>query len=271
MENEKAIMTFDEFERDWKRRHKASLPRKTHVSSWGLIFGIVLWALIATGAALVSGAHSIPAILQTLPPVVVSPLREYLSLFGFTILELLIFAGAVYRRESRYALWALIISMIGALAANIGSSIYAVAVNGGDTLNLIVAFILAVIAPLAAFLAGEMVHLLRKRHDEAIAEANATYDKRLKELDTKLNKEYDKYCETSRSFMKSGEAETLHETSRNPVKPRVKLHEVARQIHENGDAELSANEMMAKYGISLGSTSKVREILKNGHSNGKVQ
>jgi predicted GIY-YIG superfamily endonuclease len=53
-----------------------------------------------------------------------------------------------------------------------------------------------------------------------------------------------------------------------PKKPRVKLHEVARQIHEAGDTDLSVDEMMRKYGISQGSTSKIRDILRQQHGKG---
>lgn len=271
-------MNFDEFERDLLKRNKGRRIRPPRVSSWGLIFGIFVWSVIAIGAALVSGAHSVPAILQTIPQVVTSPIREILSLFGFAIFELLIFAGAVYRHESRFATWGLILAMLGALSANIGSSVFAVTQNQGDGLNMAVAIILAIIAPTAAFLAGEMVHRLFVTHAAKLAEAFANYDESRLRLDRWINGEFTKYekqfevREPSRSdFMKSGEGETLHEISRNPVKPRVKIHEVAQRVYENGDANLSANEMMAKYDISLGSTAKIRAILKNQSGNQFIQ
>lgn len=263
-------MDYEQYEKDWFKRHKGSRLRPPRVSSWGLIGGILLWALIAVGAALVSGAHSVPAILQTIPAIVPSPFREGLSLFGFTIFELLIFAGAVYRRDNRYATFALVLAMVGALFANVGSSIVAVTQNHGDGLNYAVAFVLAIIAPLAAFLAGEMVHRLFEAHQEKLAEAFAKYDAERIALDKIVNRDFVKYekqfevHEPSRNdFTKSGEVENLRETSRSSVKPRVKIHEIAQQVHENGDANLSANEMMMKYNISLGSTAKIRAILKN--------
>lgn len=271
-------MDYEQFEKDWFKRHKGSRIRPPRVSSWGLIGGILLWALIAFGAALVSGAHSVPAILQTIPAVVPSPYREGLSLFGFTIFELLIFAGAVYRRDTRYATWGLLLAMVGALFANIGSSVVAVTQNHGDGLNYAVAIVLAVIAPSAAFLAGEMVHRLFAAHQDKLAEAFMKYDAQRIDLDKVINRDFMKYekqfevHEVSRNdFMKSGEAETLHETSRNPVKPRVKIHEVAKLVHENGDDNLSANDMMVKYNISLGSTTKIREMLKGQSGNQFIQ
>lgn len=271
-------MDYEQYEKDWFKRHKGSRIRPPRVSSWGLISGILLWALIAVGAALVSGAHSVPAILQTIPIVVPSPFREGLSLFGFTIFELLIFAGAVYRRGNRFAGAALLLAMIGALFANVGSSVVAVTQNHGDGLNYAVAIVLAIIAPLAAFLAGEMVHRLFQTHQDKLAEAFAKYDADRIALDKIVNRDFMKYekqfevHEISRSdFVKSGETETLREVSRNPVKTRVKIHEVARQVHENGDDNLSASDMMAKYNISLGSTTKIREMLKDQSGNQFIQ
>lgn len=263
-------MTYEDFEQDWLKRHKRSLPVKPRISSWALIGGILIWSIIAVGAALVSGAHSVPAIHQTIPSSVPDGLRSVLSLSGFTIFELLIFAGALYRRDSHFAKWGLLLSMIGALAANIGSSVFAVTENGGDWLNMTVGVVLAFIAPLAAFLAGEMVHRLYEQHKEKIGDAFAKYDAARADVDKQINRDYKAFM---KPFLKSTAFhETFHENSVNesvspkaPVK-RVKIHEIARQVHENGDVDLSTADMMAKYNISLGSTSKIREILKGGNS-----
>lgn len=187
------MMTFEDFERDWLRRHRGSMVTRPRLSSWGLLFGLMLWGIIAVGAALVSGAHSVPAILQTIPIIVPSPYRESLSLSGFTIFELLIFAGALYRRDNRYAAWGLYVALAGALAANIGSSIHAVQENQGDWLATTVAVILAVIAPLAAFLAGEMVHHQYEQHRKTIDKAQVDYEQKLKDRDAIINREYVKY------------------------------------------------------------------------------
>lgn len=51
-------------------------------------------------------------------------------------------------------------------------------------------------------------------------------------------------------------------------KPRVKLREVAQLVRDNNDGNLPAVELMQKYGISLGSTTKIRELVNS--SNGKA-
>lgn len=190
-------MTYEQFELDWMKRHRGSVVKRVRVSSWGLIFGLLLWGVIAIGAALVSGAHSVPAIFATIPALVPSPFRELLSLSGFSIFELLIFAGSMYRRDSRYAGWGLLISVAGALAANIGSSVHAVTENGGDLLSFVVALVLAFIAPLAAFLAGEMVHHLYERHAAMIEAANAITDQKRRDLDATINAQYARYLKAS--------------------------------------------------------------------------
>lgn len=183
-------MNYEEFERDWIKRHKASVPRLQRTSSLGITLGLILWAIIALGAAAVSGAHSVPAILKTIPQVVPSPHREFLSLSGFTIFELFIFAGAFYRKQSRYAAGGLILSFVGALAANVGSSVLAVEEHSGTSLDMIVSIVLACIAPSAAFLAGEMFSKILASHNEILEKAKNTYDEKRKNLDVIINREW---------------------------------------------------------------------------------
>lgn len=243
MENSNAqLLSYDEFEKDWIRRHKGSLVQKPKVSSLGLIAGIAIWGLSALGAALVSGAHSIPAILDTIPPVVPSPFKEILSLFGFTIFELLIFSGAVYRRDSRYALAALWTAMIGALAANIGSSIRT-ALIVGDALALIVAVVLAAIAPLAAFLAGEMVHRLFEKHKEQIGEATAVWNDWRKGLDATINREYRKY---ENQFKTQNKAR--HETSSlNSLNEQLPLREYSVNSANGYTKQMNSRRIIQKF------------------------
>lgn len=268
-------MTFEEFAKDWRQRHKGSIPRQQRISSWGLIAGIALWLFIATLAAIFSGTHTVPTAALTILKSIESPYREYLSLTVFAVLELAIFAGSLYRRGNHVALTIMVLAFIGALFANVGSSVFAVTENSGDVLIMITAIILAVLAPSVALGAGEMFHRLYQEHQAKIELANADYKARLKEQDAIINREFTKTVnaretarENSRTFTKSDEPQIVHETSRNPAKPRVKIHEVAKLIHENGDIKLSVNEMMEKYQISSGSTSKVRDILasQNGHT-----
>lgn len=232
-------MDFQTYERDWLKRHKGSIVRPPRISSWALIGGIFIWAVIALGAAVVSGAHSVPAILQTIPQIIVSPFREILSLFGFTIFELLIFAGALYRKQTGFATMGLLLSLVGALAANIGSSVFSVHENNGGGLDYAVAVILALIAPLAAFLAGEMVQRLFSQHHEQIALKNAEYDDRRRELDKVINREFTKY---EKAFI------PVHSVNSVNALPPAPIHSVNSVNGANGyTKQMNSRQIISEY------------------------
>lgn len=51
---------------------------------------------------------------------------------------------------------------------------------------------------------------------------------------------------------------------------RVNLREVAHRVHESGEEKMPADEMMRKYGISLGGTSKVRQLASTMNGNSEL-
>lgn len=273
MGDENSVMGFEEFERHWLRRHKGSMVYKPRISSWGLIFGIGLWTVIGTGAAVVSGAHSIPAILQTIPSEVV--IREYLSLFGFTIIELLIFAGALYRRDSRIAYWGLVLAMVGALAANIGSSIATVAHNGGDALSLVVAVVLALLPPLSALIAGEMVHLQFAKHKLAIDAANTEYEARRRDLDATINREYSKYVKQFEP-VKSASVDVNLRKLPSIDRPTPKMKKAIEWLEQHPEHLDTESRVLADMiGVSHTLANDARKVVKfglngNGNGNGHV-
>lgn len=64
---------------------------------------------------------------------------------------------------------------------------------------------------------------------------------------------------------------STHETvefnaNRHPFGKRKRIKELAREIAANGDVSLTTAEMKSKYGISNGSTAKVRELIRKGLS-----
>lgn len=65
--------------------------------------------------------------------------------------------------------------------------------------------------------------------------------------------------------------ETVHETVHEPRegRKRIDIRETAKTVYANGDGGLSTEDMMSKYGISQGSTSKIREYI--AAMNGAVQ
>lgn len=270
------LMKYDEFERDWKRKHRTSIPRFKRVSSASEFFWIMFWVLVAIGAAVFSAAHTIPAAEMTIFKDV--PNRSQLAVSVFVIVELVIFGAAAQRHEIKWLVYLLIGAILVALVGNISSSVRAVNENGGDILNQIGGVLLAIIAPVTALAAGEVLHIQLSKRSNKMDIARTAHEQANKEMEGKINQAYTRYQkelegkemirENSRNFTKPDEPIDVHESSRTVIKPRVKIHEIARTIHENGDSTLSVTEMMDKYGISQGSTSKVRDILKqqNGHS-----
>lgn len=263
------LQPYEEFERDWKKSHKADVPRRVRTSSAREFFWILFWLVVAAGAAIFSAAHTIPAAEMTILKDVVN--RSLLAITAFVIVELVIFGAAAMRRDIHWLSWLLAGAVFVALAGNISSSIRAVSENGGDWVNQAGGILLAIIAPLTALAAGEVLHLQLDKRNAKQEAANLEFDSKFKDMEAKIRSAYTKYEKSiSRNFMKSDEIGEFHETSvksHEAPKKRVKLHEVARAVHEAGDQGLTTTEMMEKYQISLGGTSKVREILTtNGFS-----
>lgn len=266
-------LDYEEYERDWKRRHKSSLPRKQKVSSLSALFWIGFWIIVALGAALFSAAHTIPAAELTLFSSLNN--RSTLANTAFIIVEAVIFGASAKRHEIRWLGWLLAAAMAVALVGNISSSVRAVAENGGDGLNQVAGVLLSVIAPFTALAAGEVLHVQLTHLSAKRREAEDDFQTRWKDIEARINAAWTKELkeaakrENSRKFMKSDALQAVHEVSRTPPKPRVKLHEVAKAVRENGDEGLSVGELMRKYDISQGSTTKIREILQSSNGNGR--
>ena len=150
-------LDYEQFEKDWKKRHKASLPRRMSVSSKSAIFWISFWLMVAAGAAIFSAAHTIPAAEMTLFESI--PYREWMAVTAFIIVELVVFGAAAKRHEIKWLIWLLICALLVAFIGNTSSSYQAVAENGGNWLNQVGGFLLSIIAPITALAAGEVLHI----------------------------------------------------------------------------------------------------------------
>lgn len=191
-------MDYEEHERDWKMRHKASIPRRKRVSSFQEIFWIGFWIVVATGAAIYSAAHTIPAAVMTIFMDV--PDRNRLALTVFVIVELVIFGAAAGRHEMKWLRWLLIGAVIVALIGNLGSSIRAVAENGGDILNQIVGIFIAVITPFTALAAGEALHIQWDKRNAKIQAEETRFQNDWREMDSKINRSFN---ELEKTFSKN--------------------------------------------------------------------
>jgi len=254
-------MDYSEFRKQYEEQHPASVPvLNEEVSIYPDWLERIVGAMFVC-ASLLSGVHTIPAVrggmnTQFWPALFV----DLVSITSFVAIELVFFvaAYALMRRFQWHVGLTLAIAFIVAMVANLQQNI--VAYQAGDPGTIIVAVTLGIGAPLIAFMAGKMFVDIHKARRFTGSEANKRYENEKVKWDKIILREFNKNG-TSRVFMKSHEAN----------KPRVKLHEIAREIHEKGDANLSTAEMMEKYGISEGSTTNVRKILKsNDYTNGRT-
>lgn len=183
-------MDYNEFEKNWLRRHKGSIPQRRRVSSASTWFWIAFWVLVAGGAAIFSAAHTIPAAELTILKDV--PFRADLAKSVFVIVELVIFGASAGRREIwwlKYLLWA---AVLVALVGNVSSSVSAVTENGGNLLNQFGGILLSIIAPTTALAAGEVLHIQLDKLSKRRAAADEEYQVKRKELDSVINREFTK-------------------------------------------------------------------------------
>lgn len=269
MENENRAMSFEEFERDWKRKHKTSIPRKTRVSSAREFFWIAFWLIVATGAAIFSAAHTIPAAELTILKDVAS--RSQLAITAFIIVELVIFGAAAGRREIRWLKWLLIGAVLVALAGNISSSIKAVYENGGDLINQFGGVLLAIIAPLTALAAGEVLHIQLDKRAAKQRASNDEFDVKFKDMEAKILQAYTKYERAWKTAHRPDQPSNL--IKNNQISPRNKpsprLKKALDWLEENPDKlDTPPRELEQEIGVSYGTIYSAQRQLKsvqNGH------
>lgn len=272
METEKQL-SFEEHKEDWLIKHPASIPVEETEDS-----PFPKWLRYATlmmflAAALLSAVHTIPVVYGGIPSnSIISPevrtMAANASIVAFE-LGILLSAFLMITKSSMGLAWLLLGTMFaGTIVANVQS----ISQTSGEGLgSSLVTLIFGGGIPIIALAAGKLFVNIYTTERTLKKRSKEQYREDMKTLDATINQAYVKYQkqhDPSRNFMKSDEAQQVHETSRSPVKPRVKIHEIAEIIFENGDGKMSANEMMDKYGISLGSTTKIREMLKDRNANG---
>ena len=153
-------MTYDDFRRDYSKKHPNSVPVKQDFHGNGL-GARLLWLAVFISAALISSVHTVPTILATIPTGGIIPLLvvNIAALSGFVAVELTIFASAMYKSRGRIAMMALALSLATAVVANIYSAVSTMTtgvVGGSNIFEVAVAAFVGLAAPLTAYVAGEM-------------------------------------------------------------------------------------------------------------------
>lgn len=276
MSEEKRLPTFEEYERDWKRKHRTSIPRKRRVSSIQEIFWIVFWVAVATAAAVFSAVHTIPAAEMTIFKNIDS--RAELARLVFMIVELVIFGATAGRYEIKWLVYLLGCALTVALAGNISSSIQAVGQNGGDVLNQLVGVLLAIIAPVTALAAGEVLHIQIVKLETKRSEAQDEYDAAMREMEakivrehTKLIKEFERESQAKQDTLLSQPSVSVRTTTRYSTQSSSESAAtiLARKMIEAGLVDASNAALKEHFGGMSDSTiSGARKIVREGASNG---
>lgn len=260
-------MEYSEFRQTYELQHPASVPRLTEeigiYPDWlEKVVGVMFVC-----ASLLSGIHTVPAVRGGMTsgfwP---QPIIDIVSMLSFVAIELVFFvaAYALMRKRQWHVLITLGAAFIVAMVANLKENI--MAYQAGDPGTIIVAVTLGIGAPLIAFMAGKLFVDIHRARRSVGVEARRNYELACIQWDKEINKAWEKEQKSGNTTRRatSREIHEISQTSREN-KPRVKLHEVAREIRENGHENMTTAEMMARYQISLGGTTKVRQLLQNGN------
>lgn len=270
-------LDFEQFEKDWKKRHKASLPRRKNVSSLSTIFWISFWIIVALGAAVFSGTHTLPTAEMTIKENV--PYRTQLALTAFVIVEFAVFGSAAGRHQIAWLKYLLAISLGVALIGNLSSSYTAVAYNGGGWLNQIAGVLLSIIAPVTAFAAGEVLHFQIDSLNARRKEADIEYQVAWKEVEAKINAAYTKLEKEGKAQSEAVKALDLIKNNiltekQARKKPSIRLQKAIDWFMENPDKlENPPRELEEAVGVSYGTIWKAQqhikeqELLKDGGEN----
>lgn len=275
---------YDSFRAQYEKQHPASVPvleRDVHeYPVWLQPVALVMFIAVS----IVSGAHTTSTVRQTLEAsLIANYLKDGIAFASFFGFELALFVSVFswLRSNARWVSYAstIVVFMVIVLAnvRDVGRSI-----GSDDWFTSVIVIGIGFGTPLVALLSGKLFVDVYRSNRGSSQRAREAYREALKQWDATIlrawnvsQKEIEKR-ENSQNFMNiheiSGTQEPIHEISRttpDEYKPRVKLHNIAKQVRENGDEHLSVNELMQKYDISQGSTTKVREILRssNGHLN----
>lgn len=265
----KQIESYEDFEQDWKKRHKASLPKKRKVSSFSTVFWVLFWILVAAGAAVFSGAHTIPSAELTILKKLAN--RTALASTAFVIVELVLFGSAAKRHEIAWLKWLMYCSLLVALIGNTSSSILAVTENGGNAFNQLAGVLLSFIAPVTALAAGEVLHIQLAALNLKQNEANEEYLGKWKDVEAKINAAYTKF-DRERNQSEAVKLVNFTEftgfTKRNRISPKMEIAIAWLKEHPE-HLETESRELANLIGVSHTLANGARKVVlasQNGHS-----
>lgn len=147
-----------------------------------------------------------------------------------------------------------------------------------NIMDVILGFMLAIAVPIMAFVSGDVLAILyitgdkaRKELVDAFNTIMTAYIEGRQRRWIAKKREFGISDKLSAARARLSAGESTHEPYMNVHEPtavhestherRVNLRELAIKVHEQGDGNLSAEDMMRKYKISRGGTTKVRTLV----------
>lgn len=192
-------MTYDEFRRDYSKKHPNSVPVKQDFHGNGL-GARLLWLAVFISAALISSVHTVPTILATIPTGGIIPLLvvNIAALSGFVAVELTIFASAMYKSRGRIATMALVLSLATAVVANIYSAVSTMTGGQSNWFEVLVAVFIGFAAPFTAYVAGEMFARMSEEDREEQQKIDRAYREDMQRFDKAVLMAYTKATKNPR-------------------------------------------------------------------------
>lgn len=195
MDGQNEIKDFEQFEDDWLRQHRSSIPTHRIALEYP---PLLTWAVLAMFlcAALLSGVHTAPTAYQTIEASKVSELVRQaaaLATFGFVELGILVSSYLLFKRSSNewFALGVLIICSFIAMAANLYS--VSKALQADDFGSVVVGVSIGIGAPLIAALTGKVFVNLHQSNANAERRANDLYEQAMQKLEEDVRSDFQQY------------------------------------------------------------------------------
>jgi hypothetical protein len=258
-------MEFDEFRKLYIKQHRSSVPNRG-TQGWIRTAAIMLFV----SSAMVSGAHTIPTIAETLPfQNNIIGVKIVISIVSLFMVEIALFAIAFVRRmnllEGRLWLGFMqFVALVVAIAGNLYSTFEALGVDiaNPNMFTLVVGIAVGLGAPLLTMLSGDILAAVEMSHHTA-----------WKEFDTKVlaafKKEEKRRGNSIPSIprMENGNGNT---GNRAPFRSTGKRDIVRQHFAENPEyLEMSPIDLEDVIGAKKSLIYDVRrEILANTNGNG---
>lgn len=250
-------MTFVEYKTEWLLRHPGSIPTPKEAEKHGILAKLA-WGFSFISSAIVSGVHTVPTIVQTIPSseYLTSDAKWIASLFGFGAIELSIFLSARYRADSNVAKAGLFLSVAAAIVSNVYSGLHILQAANDNFIGGAAAILLGIIIPLLAVVSGEQWSKLDREDKIAQQLVDIENDGLDKELDKIINAAYHRYLNPKERRGNRAPTPMPSEDKQN------KADALAQRIIDDGYYNKTISELEVIYNAPRGTVQRAKAKVK---------